>query len=202
MARPSPSPPTTWLWPNRIATGHAPHQNKEFDSCPCCAHKTKKKPPQPGKLKMFGRLGHLGHLTPKPQQNRPFFNLANMANPKTLAILPLAATPSSQLLAPAATAAVTPVSRLPSRGPQPAPDSFLLTPKLLTKKKLVDLVDLDNLARSPQPPTPAHPARANVASLAAKRYPRSSCGVSTGSTTKGQLCSRIYRVWENWEIPR
>ena len=49
-----------------------------------------KRTPQPGKLKMFGHLGHLGHLTPKPQQNRPFFNLSNMANHKTLAILPLA----------------------------------------------------------------------------------------------------------------
>ncbi len=43
-----------------------------------------KKPPQPGKLKMFGHIGHLGHLTPNPQQNCPFFNLSNMANTKYL----------------------------------------------------------------------------------------------------------------------
>jgi hypothetical protein len=43
-----------------------------------------KKPPQPGKLKMFGHFGHLGHLTPKPQQNRLFFNLSKMANNKYL----------------------------------------------------------------------------------------------------------------------
>ncbi len=43
-----------------------------------------KKPPQPGKLKMFGHIGHLGHLTPKHQQNRPFFNLSKMANNKYL----------------------------------------------------------------------------------------------------------------------
>ena len=66
-----------------------------------------KKPARPRKFKMFGHLGHLGHLTPKPQQNRPFFNLSNMANPKTLAILPVAPTSSSQLLSPAATAAIT-----------------------------------------------------------------------------------------------
>ncbi len=41
-----------------------------------------KKPPQPGKLKKFGHIGHLGHLTPKHQQNRPFFNLSKMANNK------------------------------------------------------------------------------------------------------------------------
>ncbi len=55
-----------------------------------------KEPPQPGKLKMFGRLVHLGHLTPKTQQNRPFFNLSKMAGPEnlaTLAILPATALP-------------------------------------------------------------------------------------------------------------
>ena len=33
---------------------------------------------------MFGHIGHLGHLTPKPQQNRPFFNLSKTANPQNL----------------------------------------------------------------------------------------------------------------------
>jgi hypothetical protein len=45
---------------------------------------------------MFGHFGHLGHLTPKPQQNCPFFNLSKMAGPKnlaTLAILPVPAPP-------------------------------------------------------------------------------------------------------------
>ena len=33
---------------------------------------------------MCGHFGHLGHLTPKPQQKRHFFNLSKMANPQNL----------------------------------------------------------------------------------------------------------------------
>ena len=43
---------------------------------------------------MFVHLGHLGHLTPKPQQNRPFFNLSNMANNKYLGLLARPRTPA------------------------------------------------------------------------------------------------------------
>jgi hypothetical protein len=43
---------------------------------------------------MFVHLGHLGHLTPKTQQNRPFFNLSKMSNNKFLGRLARPRTPA------------------------------------------------------------------------------------------------------------
>ena len=89
---------------------------------------------------MFGHIGHLGHLTPKPQQNRPFFNLSKMANNKYIGHL---ARPRAPALRSSASPAVSPPRPQPPL--LPTPNSFLLTPR---PKKLVDLVDLDNLRSS------------------------------------------------------
>ena len=61
---------------------------------PMLRPQNEKKPPQPGKLKMFGPLGFLGHLTPKTQQKRPIFNLSKMSNHKYLGHLARPRTPA------------------------------------------------------------------------------------------------------------